>query len=243
MSLRARLHAREPMLHGVFLGIASPMVVEIACAAGPDFVCIDCEHGVIGPETLENMLRAASSVPALVRVPGAEGPWIGQALDMGAAGVLVPRVSSVADARIAVAAARFPPEGVRGLGPGRAAGYGRTIADHLVEARSETLVALQIETVGALDDLAAILAVPGVDLAFVGPADLGLGLKAAGRPEPLADAIDRIFDACTSAGVPAGIFTMTAADAARYDGRAGLVIAGSDGLALMQGLAQMLARD
>jgi 4-hydroxy-2-oxoheptanedioate aldolase len=240
MSLRARLHAKTPMLRGVFLGIPSPMVVEIACAAAPDFVCIDCEHGVIGPETLENMLRAAS-VPALVRVPGAEGPWIGQALDMGAAGVLVPRVSSAAEARAAVAAARFPPEGMRGLGPGRAAGYGRSIAAHLSQAREETVVAVQIETVGALDDLAAILAVPGLDLAFIGPADLGLGLQAAGRAQPLAQVIDQILTDCAAADVPAGIFTMTAADAGAYQGRVAMALCGSDGLALMQGMGRMLS--
>jgi len=240
MTLRARLHSKGAMLKGVFLGIPSPMVVEIASATAPDLVCIDCEHGVIGPEMLENMLRAAS-VPALVRVPGAEGPWIGQALDMGAAGVLVPRVSSAAEARMAVAAARFPPEGMRGLGPGRAAGYGRSIAGHLAQARTDTVVAVQIETLGALDDLAAILAVPGLDLAFIGPADLGLGLQAAGQAESLPRVIDRILADCAAAAVPAGIFTMTAADADAYQGRVAMALCGSDGLALIQGMARMLA--
>ncbi len=235
---RARLGER-PALVGPFLAVPSPMVVEIACATRPDFVCIDMEHGPISPTMAEDMLRAAAlwHVPALVRVPGPEAAAIGQALDFGAAGVLVPRVSSADEARAAVAAARFPPDGRRGLGPGRASGYGRGLPEYLRAARGLTVVALQIETVEALDALAAILAVPGIDLAFIGPGDLGVGLAASDRDTTLEAAIDDILTATASARCAAGIFTMTRRDAARYDGRVALAICGSDSTVLTDGFS------
>ncbi|KPQ05579.1 MAG: 4-hydroxy-2-oxoheptanedioate aldolase [Rhodobacteraceae bacterium HLUCCA12] len=235
---RARLGER-PALVGPFLAVPSPMVTEIACAARPDFVCIDMEHGPIAPTMAEDMLRAAAlwDVPALVRVPGPDAAAIGQALDFGAVGVLVPRVSSADEARAAVAAARFPPEGRRGLGPCRASGYGRNLPDYLDAARAQTVVAIQIETVDALDALDAILAVPGIDLAFVGPGDLGVGLAAAARAMSLEHAIDGVLDAAADRQCAGGIFTMTMPDLARYDGRVALAICGSDSTVLSNGFS------
>lgn len=235
---RARLGER-PALVGPFLAVPSPMVAEIACAARPDFVCIDMEHGPIAPTMAEDMLRAAAlwNVPALVRVPGPDPAAIAQALDFGAVGVLVPRVSSAEEARAAVAAARFPPEGRRGLGPCRASVYGRDLPDYLKHARRLTVVAIQIETVEALDTLDAILAVPGIDLAFVGPGDLGVGLAASDRDTTLDRAIDTVLDAAATAQCAAGIFTMTRPDVARYTGRVALAICGSDSTVLTDGFA------
>lgn len=235
---RARQGERAA-LAGPFLAVPSPMVMEIACAARPDFVCIDMEHGPISPTMAEDMLRAAAlwHVPALVRVPGPDAVAIGQALDSGAAGVLVPRVSSAEEARAAVMAARFPPEGRRGLGPCRASVYGRDLPDYLQTARNLTVVAIQIETVEALDALGAILAVPGIDLAFIGPGDLGVGLAASKRDTALDNAIEGVLDAAAGAQCAAGIFTMNRPDAARYTGRVALVICGSDSTVLTDGFA------
>lgn len=236
----ARAHqGGRPALTGPFLTVPSAMVVEIACASRPDFVCIDMEHGPIAPVVAEDMLRAAAlwHVPALVRVPGPDAIAIGQALDFGAAGVLVPRVSSADEARAVVAAARFPPEGRRGLGPCRASGYGRDLPGYLEHARALTVVAIQIETVEALDALDAILAVPGIDLAFIGPGDLGVGLTASARDLSLESAIDDVLRATASAHCAAGIFTMTRPDAARYQGRVALAICGSDSTVLNEGFS------
>lgn len=147
------------------------------------------------------MLRATAlfGVPALVRVPGLDPVAIGQALDWGAEGVLVPRVNTADEARAAVTAARFPPHGQRGAGPGRAAGYGRAIPGAIARANANTIVALQIETLAALDALDEILDVAGVDLLFIGPGDLGVGLEAAGKPEALPHVIDRILQSCATA--------------------------------------------
>lgn len=238
--LRARIHAaagQGPCLVGPFLSIPSPMVAEIACASGPDFVCIDMEHGPISTECAENMLRAAAlhGVPALVRVASADAAAIGLALDLGAAGVLVPRISSSDEARRVVGAARFPPEGHRGAGPGRAAGYGRSIGGYLDAARAQTVVAVQIETVEALDALDAILAVEGIDLVFVGPGDLGVGLAAVGRGNELHEATEAIIRAARRAGLPSGLFVMTREDAVPWQDRVALTICGSDTTILIAG--------
>lgn len=238
MTLREQLAAPgSRLLTGPFLSVPAPMVVEIACASGPDFVCIDMEHGPIPSDTGENMVRAAAvhGVPALVRVPGAEPVAIGQALDWGATGVLVPRVNSAAEAQAAVHAARFPPEGHRGAGPGRSSGYGRNISEAIAAGRRDTVVALQIETVAALDHLEAIAAVPGVDLLFIGPGDLGLGLHAAGRGDALPDAIDHILSVCAGMGRAAGLFAMTMDGLTPYRGRIALGIVGSDATILVAG--------
>jgi len=242
MTLRDRLQTLgSDLMTGPFLAVPAPMVVEIACASGPDFVCIDMEHGPISAETGENMVRATAlhGIPALVRTPGVDAVAIGQALDWGAAGVLVPRVNTAADARAAVEAARFPPEGSRGAGPGRASGYGRAVLAAVERARHETIVALQIETVPAVNNLSAILAVPGVDLLFIGPGDLALGLAAAGRADELGTAIDTILAACSAAGRAAGIFAMTRDGLRPYEGRVSLGIIGSDATILVAGFDQI----
>jgi len=239
--LRQRILAAHrgdaPVLRGPFLAVPSPMVVEIACGSFPDFVCIDMEHGPISPETGENMVRAAAvhRVAALVRVPGIDAAAIGLALDWGAAGVLVPRVDSAADAARVVDAARYPPQGSRGAGPGRASGYGRDIPRTLDRARAETVVAVQVETVAGLDAVAEIAAVPGVDLVFIGPGDLAVGLQAAGRPETVAGAVDTILTACAAAGRPAAIFAMTRDGLAPHARRIALGIVGSDATVLVSG--------
>lgn len=239
--LRQRIIAAHrgegPVLRGPFLSVPSAMVVEIACASEPDFVCIDMEHGPISPETGEAMVRAAAvhRVAALVRVPGVEAAAIGQALDWGATGVLVPRVDSAGDAARVVDAARYPPHGARGAGPGRASGYGRDIAGALGRAAQETVVAVQVETVAGLEAVAEIALVPGVDLVFIGPGDLGIGLQAAGRPEPLAEAIEVILNACAAADRPAAIFVMSREGLTPFAGRIALGITGSDATVLVAG--------
>ena len=244
--LRSRIRDTGPgdgMLMGTFLTIPAPAAVEIVCASGPDFVCVDMEHGALGAETLENMLRAAdlARVPALVRVPSSAPEPIGLALDCGAAGVLVPRIASGAEAKAVVDAARYPPEGRRGAGPGRATGYGRHIWRNIDRMRQDTVVALQIETCEALDNLDDILSVPGVDLIFIGPGDLGFSLAASPHAQSLDEAIAYILDKTHAAGQRTGVFTMTADDASGYRGRTSLSICGSDAAILATGFDAVFA--
>src|SRR6187399_1950796 len=125
-------------LIGTFAEIPHPVAVEVMAQAGPDFICIDWEHGQIARDQIENLVRASDvhSVPAMVRVPGHAPEAIATALDSGARGILVPRVSTAAQAAAAVKASRYPPEGERGVGPGRATGYGYRIFDYLTEANA-----------------------------------------------------------------------------------------------------------
>lgn len=206
--MKSRIQTDMPLI-GSFVSIASPAVSEIMAAVGFDFLCLDSEHGAYTAAEIESCIRAGdvAGIPVLVRVSG-PGPEIGRALDSGAAGVVVPRIETAEDAVAAVAATRYPPTGSRGAGPGRATRYGIEIGRYLAEANDEVVCVVQVETKEGLANLDAIVAVPGVDVVFIGPGDLSVSLGvASGSTEHLA-AIHRIREAAAARGVPSGIFTL-----------------------------------
>src|SRR5262249_26035071 len=135
IDLRARL-VRGDQLVGTFLQVPSIVTAELVGALGVDFVCVEAEHSGLGRETVQALVGAASSAGthALVRVADKATVEIAGALDAGAAGVIVPRVDSADEAAAVVRAARFPPLGARGVGPGRAAGYGRFVPEYFARA-------------------------------------------------------------------------------------------------------------
>jgi 2,4-dihydroxyhept-2-ene-1,7-dioic acid aldolase len=234
MSLRDKIRNHQP-LRGIFLGLPTPMAVEIVAGAGPDFLCIDTEHSPIGPDLLTDMIRACdlAGIPALVRTRSAQAFDIAAALDAGAAGVLIPHVSDPETAAAVVRAARFPPEGCRGAGPARSAKYLRDISGSIARAARETVVAIQIETVTAVDRVADLLAVPGLDLAFIGPGDLGVDLSARPeREESLETLIGTALSATEAAQIPAGIFTADREASRNWLKRLAFVIEGSDAMHL-----------
>ncbi len=167
---------------GTFSAIPHPVAIEVTAAAGLDFLCIDWEHSQIGRERIEDLVRAADvhKVPAMVRVPGHTPEWIASVLDAGAAGVLVPRVSTAAQAKAAVMATRYPPVGERGVGPGRASAYGYRIPDYLKAANESLVLAIQVETAEGLANIDEIVKVEGVDVIFIGPGDLSVSINAMG---------------------------------------------------------------
>src|SRR5205823_4014685 len=169
-SMRARLAADRPLV-GAFLQLPHPTAAEVMAGLGFDYLCVEGEHSGLGTETVQALVAAASSAGSdvLVRVAAPEQQPIAGALDAGAGGVIVPRVGSAAVAEAVVAAARYPPLGERGLGPGRAAGYGTRVADYLERANEDVLVALQVETRAGVEALDEILLVTGVDVILVGP--------------------------------------------------------------------------
>jgi len=195
---------------GTFAAIPHPVAIEVTAAAGVDFICIDWEHAQISRERIEDLVRAADvhGVPAMVRVPGHAPEAIAAVLDAGAAGVLVPRVSTADQARAAVQATRYPPIGARGVGPGRAAAYGYRIPDYLSAANKQLLLAIQVETAEGLSNIDAIAAVDGVDVIFIGPGDLSVSIDAMGPAgaKKLNEAIEKIAKAAIHAGRTAGIF-------------------------------------
>lgn len=195
---------------GTFAAIPHPVAIEVTAASGVDFLCIDWEHAQISRERIEDLIRAADvhGVPAMVRVPGHAPEAIAAALDAGAAGVLVPRVSTAEQARAAVQATRYPPIGSRGVGPGRAAAYGYRIPDYLAAANNGLLLALQVETAEGLANIEAIAAVEGVDVIFIGPGDLSVSIDAMGPANAarLNAAIETIAKAGLAAGRTVGLF-------------------------------------
>ncbi|AYG67121.1 MULTISPECIES: aldolase/citrate lyase family protein [unclassified Rhizobium] len=200
----------QKLLVGTFAAIPHPVAIEVTAASGVDFLCIDWEHSQISRERIEDLIRAADvhRVPAMVRVPGHAAEDIATVLDAGAAGVLVPRVSTAEQARAAIKATRYPPLGARGVGPGRAAAYGYRIPDYLAKANAELVLAIQVETADGLANIAEIAAVDGVDLIFIGPGDLSVSIDAMGPAgkDRLDAAIRTIAETALSAGRAVGIF-------------------------------------
>lgn len=177
--LAGRLQEGRPLL-GMFMGIPSPALVEMVGHARFDFVVIDNEHGPAGIETTEHLIRAAtvSGVVPVVRVSGAIQQEILRSLDLGPAGIQVPQVNTVEQAHLLVQAARYPPQGNRGVAfSTRAAGFGFFGGSaHIETSNSETVVIAHIETTQALDHLVELLQVPGIDVWFVGPTDLSVSM-------------------------------------------------------------------
>ncbi|TMC38889.1 MAG: 2,4-dihydroxyhept-2-ene-1,7-dioic acid aldolase [Chloroflexi bacterium] len=201
-SLRERWKAREATL-GAWCTIPSSWTAEVAARSGHDWVCIDTQHGLIGYDVMLPMLQAISAggVPSFVRVPWNEPGAIMKALDAGAGGVIVPMVNSVDEARAAVGACRYPPDGMRSMGPIRA----RDVDGDW----QHPICVVMIETVQAVAQARDILAVPGIDAVFVGPNDLAVsaGLESSyeGRHPEHRRLIEAIAEAAHASGVAAGI--------------------------------------
>ncbi len=208
-SFRSRVRAGEPVL-GCFLTWPTAGLLELTALAGFDFVVLDAEHGFFTIESIAAMVVAAdaAAIPAVVRVPSCGAAEVGRCLDAGAAGLLFPRGEGAAAIGDAVAAARYPPEGRRGLGGVRANRYGTiSYASHVADANASTLLAAQIETPGALEELEAIGRESALDVLFVGPNDLSqaLGIPGAFGDARYQEALRRIADAAGRAGKTAGI--------------------------------------
>jgi 2-keto-3-deoxy-L-rhamnonate aldolase RhmA len=204
LELKQRLAAGATAL-GAWLTITDPVVAEIMAGAGFDYVLIDTEHAPWSLESLQTAMLAFRGMPTvpIVRVPWNDPVHVKQALDLGADGVLAPMVRSAAEARSLVAAAKCPPEGIRGFGPRRASDYGRDIDAYVVGANAETIVIPQIEDVGAAEAIEEILAVPGVDALCIGPNDLSGSAGALRHHDHPAvrGAIDNILRVASAGGV------------------------------------------
>lgn len=241
-----RLAGRVPA-RCLWLDLPSPMAAEIAGRAAPELCVVDTEHGQIGPETLTDMLRALDlcGTPALVRVGDAGIGRIKHALDAGAAGLIVPYIETVDEARAVVRASYAPPLGARGMATAisRASRYGADAA-YAREWNVRGLLALQIETAKGLAAAPEIAAIDGVDMLFLGPADYAAdqGLDPVADSETILAALRDMAAAARAVGKLVGAFPWPGADPARLIGEgADLVAAGSDARALAQGLTAGLA--
>jgi 2-keto-3-deoxy-L-rhamnonate aldolase RhmA len=171
--LKNRLRQGETTF-GAWLTVANTTIAEIMAGAGFDWVFIDTEHGGFSNEGLQTCLVAFNGSPTvpMVRVAWNDHVLIKQALDMGAEGILIPMVSSVAEAQIAVSACKYPPEGTRGFGPRRASDYGRNTDAYVAQANDSVIVIVQIEHVNGVAQIDGILDTQGIDVVCLGPTDL-----------------------------------------------------------------------
>lgn len=180
-NLLASASTRRPL--GSWVMSASPLVAEAMGHAGFDWGVLDMEHTPIDLMTLVHLLQAVAATPMLpvVRVPWNDTTMIKRVLDAGAATLLVPFVQNADEARAAVAATRYPPEGIRGMaGMSRASRFG-TLPNYLNSANDGIALIVQLETPQAVAQLEAIAAVPGVDALFLGPADLSASMGHVGQ--------------------------------------------------------------
>lgn len=207
---RSRVRSGETLI-GVFSDLASPLAAELTGKAGFDWTIVDLEHGAATEADLLGLLYAvgSTSMAPLVRVPSAERLRVGRALDLGAAGIMLPQLQSAADVREAVTYLRYPPVGARGVAlRTRGADMGALGHADVVRVVNERLVGIvQIEAATMVADADEIAAMEEVDVLFVGPADLSHNLRLPGRfDEPVyQDALRTVVAACNRHGKSAGI--------------------------------------
>jgi 4-hydroxy-2-oxoheptanedioate aldolase len=205
---------------GAWISLRDPLLAEVAGSAGYDYVCIDMQHGMSDYTHVTAHLHAlarTSAVP-IVRVPWLEFGIIGRVLDAGALGVIIPMVNSPEEARYAVDACRYAPVGKRSFGPlGASTRYGSGYA-----ATANEVVACipMIETRQAVESIDDILSVPGIDAAYIGPADLSLTYGLQPRVDQEGDVFDNalatVVDACKRHGVVPGIHANASLAAKRH---------------------------
>ncbi|WP_353130274.1 HpcH/HpaI aldolase family protein [Parapedobacter pyrenivorans] len=199
---------QSPFSLGTWVSTGSPVVAELATQYPLDWLLLDFEHGNTSEATLPEILRGISHRTAsiIVRIPEFSPSAIGRALDWGADGIMMPHVRTADEAIRCVQAMRYPPTGHRGYSSSvRSYGYGTTPPGDL--ATVNPLFFAQIEDLSGIDNIDAIAAVDGVDVLFVGPADLKLALAAAVKPNKptFEDALQQVAAAATKQGKQAGI--------------------------------------
>ena len=233
---KAALAEGKVVFGGIVSGFA-PEMVELLGAIGYDFVFFDCEHGSIGLDQLEQLVRAAEAfeITPIVRVPDHSDETILRHLDRGVQGVIVPHVNTRAQAEAVVAAARYYPEGHRGAASGRAHDYGVHAgrAETSKWINEQMLVIPMCEETEAIANLDAILAVPGVDVVHVAASDLGQSLgnpPAAEVRRVMVDVVRRVHPTSVRAGVGGSAATDAAGVAELIDAGATFITIAALGL-------------
>ena len=208
LDLKARWRQDEVSL-GLFIHTTDPSIVNVLTDVGLDWLIIDTEHQPFNPETLQALLltiRGTDTVP-LVRVADNDAALIKQALDFGAEGILVPLIRSADEARQAVAACKYPPMGIRGMGGRAVTDFYREAVEYAATANERTIVVLQIEHVEAVECIDEIARVPGVDCLFMGQLDLSatMGIPWQIDHPRVIEATQRVIAAARAANVSAGL--------------------------------------
>ncbi|HUQ72757.1 MAG TPA: aldolase/citrate lyase family protein [Planctomycetaceae bacterium] len=216
-AFRRKLAANSPV-YGLWVTLEAPSITEMAVALGLDWVVIDAEHGHLDWKEIVEHLRATvrSDTVALVRVASLDIGLIKRALDLGADGVVIPWVESAEQFRQAVAFARYPPEGLRGIGAERATCWGQCFVEHTAEANENVLVIPIIETVRTMRQVPLMTQVDGAEVFYFGPADYSstAGYRGQWEGPGVAEQILAMKDVIRRAGQHCGLIASSEADIA-----------------------------
>jgi 2-keto-3-deoxy-L-rhamnonate aldolase RhmA len=216
--LKRKLVAGETAL-GFWVSLESPSIAEIAATLGFDWVLIDAEHGQLEYKEIIEHLRAArgSQTAVLVRITEIQPGIIKRVLDLGADGVMVPQVNTPEEAALAVRLAKYPPQGIRGLGGERATRWGLNKTEYLATANRETLVIPMMETPESAANIEKIAAVPGIDAVYFGPGDFSSFSGHLGQWEGpgVAEQLLAVKEKLLARHIPCGIAGADLADAKR----------------------------
>ena len=245
---KAALKSGERAQIGLWLGLADAVSAEICAGAGFDWLLIDGEHAPNDVRSILSQLQAIAPYPAhpIVRPVSGDINLIKQLLDIGAQTLLVPMVESAEQAKMLVAAMRYPPAGIRGVGAAlaRASQWNR-VPNYLHEANDQMCLLVQVETRAGIENLDAIAAVEGVDGVFIGPSDLSAALgflSKPGHPE-VQQVIENSIARIRASGRAAGILTTDEAQTRRYLSLGCTFVAvGLDGNLLMRSTQDLAAK-
>lgn len=207
--LKQKIQNNETLI-GTFLSFGNPVVSEMIGQAGFDFAIIDMEHGIGTEQDTLHQLQAMEAGPAsaVVRVESYERQRVHRVLDMGAEGIMFPRIKTLDEARQAVSALYYPPDGVRGVAKlVRASGYGKNFDQYHARQKQDIVGIIQVETEEILDCLDEVAVLDGVDVLFVGPMDLSMALGIFGdfKHPRFEEALDLTVAAARKAGKACGI--------------------------------------
>lgn len=240
-----RVRAAQPT-RGTFLNLGSALVAEVCALAGFDWLLVDLEHGAGGEDALVGQILAgaAHGVPVVARVESSERIRVGHVLDLGALGVMFPRLDTPEEVAGAIGHLRYPPRGDRGVaGYNRARSFGADPRGSR-EVDDSILAIVQIESTTALEHVEAIAAIEGVDVLFVGPSDLSTSLGVPGQLDsaPFVAALERVAAAADAAGKAAGILAADPATTAWYHDHGYSFVAVASDSALLRSAAMRAAK-
>jgi 2-dehydro-3-deoxyglucarate aldolase len=245
-NLREALLGRR-LLVGSWIQIANATSAEILAHAGFDWIGIDMEHTDIDMGSLAPIMRGmyGRGAEPIVRVEGNDVVQIRKALDLGAAGVLIPLIGSAEEARKAVSAAKYPPVGVRGYCFSRMNNWGVDFSEYADRANDDVAVIVMIETKSGVEQIDEIISVDGVDGVFIGPYDMSGSYGVPGQTDGpvVAKACSRVIESCRNAGKSVGLHVVkptASAVAAAVDAGYNLVCLGADVVFLTRGATEAL---
>ena len=232
------------VLIGTVITMPLPEIAEIMVEVGFDWLFVDTEHAPFNAKDALNILQTAGNrCPCVVRIPANHEVWIKKSLDIGADGIIAPQVNSAEEAERIVRLCKYPPEGARSVGIGRAHKYGLGFKDYVEKANDKVAVILQAENTNALKNISEIVRVPGIDAIFIGPYDLSASMGKMGNvtDADVRKAIATIAECGKNAGLSMGIFVDKAETAEAFIQQGFTLIAiSTDGLYMALGAKETL---